>query len=414
MTCSRRGLTTTRSTSSCRCTSHWQFSTGPVGDIETLARRLRTPAQYAGDKALLQQLRHIGEQQVAVDADHLLFDGVTPGETTFEGAMVSLDFNPAAPDAGYATKLQEMLNSGHDASVDGTAPADHVPTLSPPIYGEHPAKRHTVNAANVSNHWLDGLGCQPRYRLAAGWGAEVVRQNQDEFMQAAWEQVGDVLSAERAFSLARLSRDVLKRVEARHLSKLPPERLLAVMAPARARIRVSPTESLYGQIAGATLPHELFDGSMRRLTSARRATFRMAHWRERELAAPSTATQMTALVETFADASQHLDAVDPNRFVPDGLMGSRLVRCGSAARRSRDRRRSEALHRPRSEDDRRRDQSDPGAERTGPSAGGDDQEERAAHGRRVAPGAAHGNARDSRRAARARRRGSRSRATSHT
>jgi len=302
---------------------HWQFSTGPVGDIETLARRLRTPAQYAGNKALLQQLRHIGEQQVAVDADHLLFDGVTPGETTFQGAMVSLDFNPAAPDVGYATKLQEMLNSGHDASVDGTAPADHVPTLSPPIYGEHPAKRHTVNAANVSNHWLDGLGCQPRYRLAAGWGAEVVRQNQDEFMQAAWEQVGDVLSAERAFSLARLSRDVLKRVDARHLSKLPPERLLAVMAPSRARIRVSPTESLYGQIAGATLPHELFDGSMRRLTSARRATFRMAQWRERDLAAPSTATQITALVEMFANASQHLDAVDPNRFVPDGLMGSR-------------------------------------------------------------------------------------------
>ena len=93
-------------------------------------------------------------------------------------------------------------------------------------------------------------------------------------MQAAWEQVGDVLAAERAFSLARLSRDVLKRVDARHLAKLPPERLLALMAPARARIRVSPGESLHGQIANATLPPELFDGSMRRLTSARRSGWR--------------------------------------------------------------------------------------------------------------------------------------------
>ncbi len=79
---------------------HWEFSTGPVGDIETLARRLRTPAQYSGDQALLQQLRHIGEQPVAVDGDHLLFDGVTPGTTVFEGAMVSLDFNPADANAG--------------------------------------------------------------------------------------------------------------------------------------------------------------------------------------------------------------------------------------------------------------------------------------------------------------------------
>jgi hypothetical protein len=302
---------------------HWEFSTGPVGDIETLARRLRTPAQYAGDAALIQQLRHIGEQPVAVDGDHLLFDGVTPGTTTFEGAMVSLDFAPAPPDAGFAGKLEAMLNSGHASSLSGTPPPDHVPTLSPPIYGEYPAKRHTVDAAKTSQHWLDGSSCQPRYRLAAGWGAEVVRQNQDEFMQAAWEQVGEVLAAERALSLARLSRDVLKRVEARHLAKLAPERLLAVLAPARARIRVSPTHSLHGQMASATLPPELFDGSMRRLTSPRRSTFRMAHWRERNLGVASTAVQMTALVQTFAAASHHLDAIDPNRFVPDGLLGSR-------------------------------------------------------------------------------------------
>ncbi len=302
---------------------HWEFSTGPVGDIETLARRLRTPAQYLGDPTLIQQLRHIGEQPVAVDGDHLLFDGVTPKTTTFEGAMVSLDFAPANPDVGFAGKLQAMLNSGHDSSLSGTPAADQVPTLSPPIYGEYPAKRHTVNAANATHHWLDGLSCQPRYRLAGGWGAEVVRQNQDEFMQAAWEQVGDVLAAERALSLARLSRDVLKRVEARHLARLAPERLLAVMAPSRARIRVSATESLHGQMASATLPPELFDGAMRRFTSPRRPTFRMAQWRARKTAAVSTTAQVTMLVQSFAAASRHLDTIDPNRFVPDGLLGSR-------------------------------------------------------------------------------------------
>jgi hypothetical protein len=301
----------------------WTFSTGPVGDIETLARRLRTPAQYGGDAVLLAQLHHIGERPVFVDGDHLLFDGPAPGQTVFEGAMVSLGFKRAAASSVYAGKLEEMLNSGSTRVADGTDAATHVPTLAPPIYGEFPAKRHTVDRSRVDTHWLDGLSLQPRYRLAAGWGAEVVRQNQDEFMQAAWAQLGDVLAAERAFSLARLARDVLKRVEVRHLAKLSPARVLAVMSPARARIAIAAGESLYGRMAGATLPQELFDGSMRRLASPRRATLKMARWRERNLGLPSVTAQMATLVDNFANASSRLALIDPNRFVPDGLLGSR-------------------------------------------------------------------------------------------
>lgn len=301
----------------------WTFSTGPVGDIETLARRLRTPAQYGGDKNLLEKLRAIGQRDVYVDGDHLLFDGPVPGQTVFEGAMVALGFTPAAANAAYASKLAEILNSDPTNLANGTDPAAHVPTLAPPTYGEFPAKRHTVETAKIASHWLDGLSLQPRYRLMAGWGAEVVRKNQDEFMQSAWEQLGDVLAAERAFSLARLARDVLKRVEVRHLAKLSPDRVLALMSPARARIAVAAGESLYGRIEKATLPHEIFDGSLRRLLSPRRAALKKARWRERDLGIASVTTQMSALVDNFANASQRLTRIDPNRFVPDGILGSR-------------------------------------------------------------------------------------------
>ena len=306
---------------------HWEFSTGPVGDIETLARRLKRPDQYASnspaDVALRTQLQHIGEQVIAVDGDHLLFAGTTPKRTIFEGAMVSLDFKPSPADGGFATGLEAMLNSGQALATSGVPKADLVPTLSPPIYGEHPARRHAVVGADADKHWLDGLSVQPRYRLAAGWGAEVVRRNQDEFMQAAWQQVGEVLAAERAFSLSRLSRDILKRIEVRHLAKLPEARLLAVLAPARARIKVGPEESLFGRIGTATLPDEIFGGAMRRLTSARRPTLRMAQWRERDLAQVGITQQMTALVARFANVTKNLDAIDPNRVVPDGFLGTR-------------------------------------------------------------------------------------------
>lgn len=308
---------------------HWEFSTGPVGDIETLARRLRTPQQYQGDAALLAQLRHIGERPVAVDGDHLLFNGTTPDRTIFEGAMVSLDFQPepASDHPLFGQNLAAILNSGDQLLADRTAENARVPTLSPPIYGEFPAKRHRVETNNLNNHWLDQLNLQPRYRLAAGWGAELVRQNQDEFMQAAWTQVGDVLAAERALSLSRFAQDILKSIERRHLRKLPEHRLLALLGAARGRIKLAPNQSLYGKIDAATLPEELFDGALRRLTSPRRATFRMAQFRERNLGTnpPSVERQMAELVDRFANAATNVAVIDPNRFVPDGIMGSRSL-----------------------------------------------------------------------------------------
>ena len=376
----------------------WTFSTGPVGDIETLARRLRTPAQYGGDATLLAQLHHIGERPVYVDGDHLLFDGPTPGQTVFEGAMVSLGVHAGGEQRDvYAGKLAEILNSGSTSVATGTAPAKHVPTLSPPIYGEFPAKRHTVDTTKVASHWLDGLSLQPRYRLAAGWGAEVVRQNQDEFMQAAWEQFGDVLAAERAFSLARLARDVLKRIEVRHLAKLSPDRVLAVMSPARARIAVAAGESLYGRMANATLPQELFDGSMRRFASPRRATLKMARWRERNLALP---IGHRADGRAGRQLRQRVEATHGHR--PEPLRARRhprqpLLRQGAAAREPRHAGRPDALHRPRVVDDRHRDQGDPGRQCRGAQARVRHEEEGAADGRRVAPRPADRDARDPRR-----------------
>jgi hypothetical protein len=49
----------------------------------------------------------------------------------------------------------------------------------------------------------------------------------------------------------------------------------------------------------------------------------MARWRARKLGLPSITAQVSALVNDFANASTHLTAIDPNRFVPDGLLGSR-------------------------------------------------------------------------------------------
>ena len=142
-------------------------------------------------------------------------------------------------------------------------------------------------------------------------------------MQAAWEQVGDVLAAERAFSLARL---VARRAEARSKRAISPScRPNALAGGARAGARAHSRRrrrSLYGRIADATSAAR----ALRRRDAPphERAPVhvRMAQWRERNLAPASVDRQMVTLVDTFANASRNLQAIDPNRFVPDGLMGS--------------------------------------------------------------------------------------------
>ena len=142
-------------------------------------------------------------------------------------------------------------------------------------------------------------------------------------MQAAWEQLGDVLAAERAFSLARLARDVLKRVEVRHLAKLSPDRVLAVMSPARARVALAAGAVAVRPHARRHLPHELFDGAMRRLASPRRATLKMARWRERASDCHRSPRRWQRWSSASPTRRRTLASIDPNRFVPDGILGSR-------------------------------------------------------------------------------------------
>jgi hypothetical protein len=54
---------------------HWEFSTSPKGDFESLARRLRTPGSYKGTP-VEEQLKTVGT--IPMEVDNLL-NGPTPG-----------------------------------------------------------------------------------------------------------------------------------------------------------------------------------------------------------------------------------------------------------------------------------------------------------------------------------------------
>lgn len=311
------------------CYFHWHFSTGPAGDFETLARRLKTPKDYANDDpAIAAKLARLGRLPTEVDADHLLQpnDAVNLSANylaQYEGALLSLSIDSnSSPDPGQAQAIADdlatILNAG-EARASVVAPADQpdnvpqrVPVVGPPIYGAWHAATHRV-VSTQRERWLNGLNCSVPRRMGAGVGTRVVQQNQEVFMQAAWRQAGDIIKAERLYSLAHLSRRSLSRLVGR-LQKLPEARRLAMLSPAASRILIGKEQTIHGYAQTTSLPQGFHDGALRRSLSPGRALMRKS-------AAALGVRQIESLAEGFGKAGSVSTLAQPARFRSDGLAG---------------------------------------------------------------------------------------------
>lgn len=301
---------------------HWTFGTGPAGDFETLARRIRTPRAYAGDAELMARLHSLGTAPMQVDADRLLTADAQAATLLYEGALVGLSHRsePLPPDIG--PRLATVVNAPQAQLATGPD-GGRAPTVAPPLYGAWPARRHRVAAGQTT--WLDQLNTDPRWRAAAGLGSAVVQRHQEALMDACWAQVGEVLKTERLLHAAALARFTQERLHGR-LTRLPAERLLAVLSPATSHIRMAPQQTVAAQVADTSFPQTLTDASLRRLASAQRPLIKHAVRRAERLAPSAVAgvaTQLGNLMNQLAKASANPQLIDPNRFVPDGILGSR-------------------------------------------------------------------------------------------
>ena len=138
--------------------------------------------------------------------------------------------------------------------------------VRPPIYGSTYTGASVVDAAATG--WLTELNVDPAARVAAGAGAAVVRQQQDALVAAAWEQAGDVSSANQLLDRARLAQQVTERVHDRHVSPLPPDVLLQVTAPAHDQTRIDTSSTVGAALrSNPTPPAAAYSFAFTRLTA---------------------------------------------------------------------------------------------------------------------------------------------------
>lgn len=157
----------------------WKFTTGSEEDFESLVTQLH-PANGATSAAAAPNLGvHIAANTYVLPMPALLVDAdAAPAPVT-----------AAAQELAVAQYLHAQLVPGRRVGSR--------PVVTPPLYGR--AYMVTPNllapTVAVAPSWKHTLNLDPRYRALAALGAQVVQDNQEEYVRRAWEQVQDILLA---------------------------------------------------------------------------------------------------------------------------------------------------------------------------------------------------------------------------
>lgn len=172
----------------------------------------------------------------------------------------------------YANQTPQAANAatGLGAGFDD----DPDPLITAPLYGRWHSltqrllfKSDGTTADNITN-WVHKLNLDPRFRVAANFGADVVETNAEDYMNSAWQQIGDVLAANARIRRFHLAREVSWRwheAAVKPLVAVNSERAFALLAPVATRIMASPTTIAYLQ-STSRVPSVYTSAVMRRVS----------------------------------------------------------------------------------------------------------------------------------------------------
>lgn len=276
----------------------WYFRTGTVGDFEYLVRLLEPKPV---DK-------RVGTRDMDVQRPEANLPGIINEEL---GGVLKLGGALRVPPAAMKPEEQEELEKyeawddiyphpfqtalasfinladdynakpANEANVQsGLGPEvenDPDPMITPPLYGRwHSLTQRLLLKADGSpvvpdDNWVHELNLDPRYRVPAGFGTNVVQDKQEEYMNAAWEQVGEVLEANRRIRAAQLAKEISWIWHERHfkpLAKANREKMLLLTAPVEKRI-VTEGFTIYHHVATSHLQPAAVSAPLRRVLRPR-------------------------------------------------------------------------------------------------------------------------------------------------
>jgi hypothetical protein len=227
---------------------YWRFTTGPAGDFRSLVLELQ---HWTHGGVGIRPL-DVGKAGTGMPSPA---SGKPPWLISLEGALVSDDValkigswtNPKDPrDPTGQTAIQRALATGLDGTAD---------ELTPPVYGSTQASftGQLSSPPDQGPTWLNTLNLDPRYRAAASLAASLVRANQDALILSAWDQAGQISSANLVLRQGQLARELGVSNYARRIGAAgaasPPmddDRLLQLTSAIQSQVRMPETPGAPG------------------------------------------------------------------------------------------------------------------------------------------------------------------------
>jgi hypothetical protein len=306
----------------------WYFRTGAIGDFEYLVRLLKP--QPIDSRV---GLRDMDVQRPGANIRGIIDAPAAPPEEAL-GGILKLGGVLRIPDAFYTEEeLAVVLKYRNWATLNGLRPYPHPfqqdvaafinltadyedvaaaqanadsgiteeqtatdptteydigqnpdPLITAPLYGRwHSLTKRLLkdsDGADLSpnDNWVHELNLDPRWRAAAGFGTGVVQDNQEDYMAAAWEQVGEVLESNKKIKFAQLALEASAHWYAAYLAPVTqtnPDSWLMLSAPLHARVVTTRTVATSGvatarrmtvrsHIAGSRVPLAALSTGMRK------------------------------------------------------------------------------------------------------------------------------------------------------
>jgi hypothetical protein len=166
-----------------------------------------------------------------------------------------------------------------DAPATATPEEEPGPLVAPPLYGRWHAAQTVV--PEDEPRWFRELNLDPRERSVAGFGTLVVMDQQENLMQSAWEQVDDVLAANRLLVRAQLARSLNASILRNDIETLATGTLLEMTTPLHTRLRMSPV-TLHRSIEDSRVPLAAASPAFRRVARPRGSLARRTGSAERD------------------------------------------------------------------------------------------------------------------------------------
>ena len=211
----------------------WSFSTMPGGDFEELAQRIqpvtRSQLLAAGiGKTLTMDIRSPGwgikhgDATPTVDLPSVFRLPNSPPEAEFPAP-------PPSKDPAWTDNLTRLLNLSvqmqegeaafqqQNPIYQDAATVGNDPVVTPPLYGSWYVPPAKLEKGKMKTDWYQQLNLHPALRVVAGAGAEVIRDNQEEYMERAWEQCDEIRETNTFIIIAQLSANVGMSLFSKHL-----------------------------------------------------------------------------------------------------------------------------------------------------------------------------------------------------